>query len=186
MNSRLPIARACVKAGLRLSRLPSPVSVTTARSGARAELAARPRITKRNAARQQDLFVIWNLWWKAPRGGVAAREEKHGEGQQQLRGDCRGGDEQSGGDDLLGRGHREPCDGRRRDLRETDAGDVRGQEPGEDDRLAERHYVDYRFTCDGRIADSYYFASALKCLKYFMKNPAHLELPPETIEDDIN
>ena len=60
------------------------------------------------------------------------------------------------------------------------------REPGEDDRLAERHYVDYRFTCDGRIADSYYFASALKCLKYFMKNPAHLELPPETIEDDIN
>ncbi len=60
------------------------------------------------------------------------------------------------------------------------------REPGEDDRLAERHYVDYRFICDGRIADSYYFASALKCLKYFMKNPAHLELPPETIEDDIN
>ena len=62
MNSRLPIARARVKAGLRFSLLPSPVSVTTARSGARAELAARPRITKRNAARQQDLFVIWNLW----------------------------------------------------------------------------------------------------------------------------
>ena len=56
----------------------------------------------------------------------------------------------------------------------------------EDDRVVERHYVDYRFTCDGRIADSYYYASALKCLKYFMKNPAHLELPPETIEDDIN
>jgi len=51
---------------------------------------------------------------------------------------------------------------------------------------AERHYVDYRIVCDGRIADSYYFASALKCLKYFLKNPAHLELPPESIEDDIN
>lgn len=60
------------------------------------------------------------------------------------------------------------------------------RELGEGDRIVERHYVDYRFTCDGRIADSYYFASALKCLKYFMKNPAHLELPPETIEDDIN
>ena len=60
------------------------------------------------------------------------------------------------------------------------------REPGEGERMVERHYVDYRFTCDGRIADSYYFASALKCLKYFMKNPAHLELPPETIEDDIN
>lgn len=59
-------------------------------------------------------------------------------------------------------------------------------EPTEDGRCTERRYVDYRFTCDGRIADSYYYASALKCLKYFMKNPAHLELPPETIEDDIN
>ena len=59
-------------------------------------------------------------------------------------------------------------------------------EPTEDGRFTERRYVDYRFTCDGRIADSYYYASALKCLKYFMKNPAHLELPPETIEDDIN
>ena len=60
------------------------------------------------------------------------------------------------------------------------------RELGEDDRITERHYVDYRFTCDGRIADSYYYASALKCLKYFMKNPVHLELPPESIEDDIN
>ena len=60
------------------------------------------------------------------------------------------------------------------------------REPAEGDMFVERHYVDYRFTCDVRIADSSYFASALKCLKYFMKNPAHLELPPETIEDDIN
>lgn len=51
---------------------------------------------------------------------------------------------------------------------------------------AERHYVDYRITCDGRIVDSYYYASALKCLKYFLKNPMHLELPPETVEDDLN
>ena len=56
----------------------------------------------------------------------------------------------------------------------------------DDDRVTEAHFVDYRFTCDGRIADTCYFASALKCLKFFMKNPAHLELPPETIEDDIN
>ena len=50
----------------------------------------------------------------------------------------------------------------------------------------EFHYVDYRVTCDGRIVDSYYYASALKCLKFFMKNPAHLELPPEAVEDDVN
>ena len=52
--------------------------------------------------------------------------------------------------------------------------------------ITEGHYVDYRITCDGRIVDSYYFASALKCLKYFMKYPAHLELPPEAVEDDVN
>ena len=51
---------------------------------------------------------------------------------------------------------------------------------------AERHFVDYRVACDGRIADSNYYASALKALKYFLKNPAHLELPPESIEDDLN
>ena len=64
--------------------------------------------------------------------------------------------------------------------------DLSGYQISYMDRQHERHYVDYRFTCDGRIADSYYYASALKCLKYFMKNPVHLELPPESIEDDIN
>ena len=65
--------------------------------------------------------------------------------------------------------------GAKRKARELD-----GSEP------VERHYVDYCLTCDERIADSYYYASALKCLKYFMKNPVHLELPPESIEDDFN
>lgn len=51
---------------------------------------------------------------------------------------------------------------------------------------AERHYVDFTVVCDDRIADSFYFAGALKCLKYFLKNPQLLELPPEKTEDDIN
>lgn len=59
-------------------------------------------------------------------------------------------------------------------------------EPGEGGVMTPRSYVDYRISCDGRIADSYYFASALKCLKYFLKNPAHLELPPEAIAEDVN
>ena len=62
----------------------------------------------------------------------------------------------------------------------------RVREPDENGALAERRYVDYRVSCDGRITDSYYFASALKCLKYFLKNPAHLELPPEAIAEDVN
>ena len=47
-------------------------------------------------------------------------------------------------------------------------------------------YVDYRLCADRRICDSYYYASALKCLNYFLKNPALLELPPENVTDDVN
>lgn len=50
----------------------------------------------------------------------------------------------------------------------------------------ERHYVDLRIACDERVADSYYFASALKCLKYFLRNPGLLELAPEAVEEDVN
>ena len=55
-----------------------------------------------------------------------------------------------------------------------------------DGKVVERHYVDYTFTYDGRIADAPYFAGACKCLKYFLKNPKLLELPPESVEDDVN
>ena len=50
----------------------------------------------------------------------------------------------------------------------------------------EARYVDYRICVDGRLTDSAYFASALKCLKYFLRNPALLELPPEKVADDVN
>ena len=59
-------------------------------------------------------------------------------------------------------------------------------EAEKDGRTVERHYVDYCITCDSRIADAPYFAGAYKCLKYFLKNPKLLELPPETVEDDVN
>lgn len=56
----------------------------------------------------------------------------------------------------------------------------------ENGAVAARSFVDYRLCVDERLADSYYYASALKCLKYFLKNPALLELPPEKVEDDVN
>jgi len=59
-------------------------------------------------------------------------------------------------------------------------------ETEKDGSVAERHYVDYCITVDSRIANGAYFAGALKCLKYFLKNPKLLELPPETVEDDVN
>jgi pyruvate/2-oxoglutarate dehydrogenase complex dihydrolipoamide acyltransferase (E2) component len=46
-------------------------------------------------------------------------------------------------------------------------------------------YVDLTFTLDERIADGYYFASALKLLRSYMRNPEQLMTPPETVIHDI-
>ncbi|MBQ0134754.1 MAG: hypothetical protein KBS46_06480 [Clostridiales bacterium] len=53
-------------------------------------------------------------------------------------------------------------------------------------QVQDRHMVDLRFTVDERIADASYLVEALKCMKYFLKNPQLLELPPETVADDVN
>ena len=50
----------------------------------------------------------------------------------------------------------------------------------------ERHYVDLRIACDERIADSYYFASALKCLKYFLRNPTFWTGSESVEGEDVN
>ena len=50
---------------------------------------------------------------------------------------------------------------------------------------AERKYVDYRVVMDERTADGLTYATAFKYLKYYMKNPAALELPPEKVEADV-
>ena len=50
----------------------------------------------------------------------------------------------------------------------------------------ERRYVDYRITCDERIADGVIYTTALRCFKHLLKTPQLLELPPERTEDDVN
>ena len=50
---------------------------------------------------------------------------------------------------------------------------------------AERKYVDYRVVMDERTADGLTYATAFKYLKYYMKNPTALELPPEKVEADV-
>lgn len=47
------------------------------------------------------------------------------------------------------------------------------------------HFVTFKVVTDERICDGFYFATAFKFLKYYMKNPAALELPPEVVEEDI-
>ena len=49
----------------------------------------------------------------------------------------------------------------------------------------ERKYVDYKVTMDERTIDGVSYATAFKYLKYYMKNPTALEIPPEKVEEDV-
>lgn len=52
--------------------------------------------------------------------------------------------------------------------------------------LVEKKVVGIRFVTDERICDGYYYASAIKMFKYYLKHPELLELPPEKIEEDLD
>lgn len=52
-------------------------------------------------------------------------------------------------------------------------------------RPVERKYVDYTAVMDERICDGHYYSTAFKYLRYYLKNPALLEEPPEKVEEDI-
>lgn len=49
-----------------------------------------------------------------------------------------------------------------------------------------RKYVDYCVVCDERICDGFYYASAFKLLRSYLRNPHALDLPPETIVRDVD
>lgn len=49
----------------------------------------------------------------------------------------------------------------------------------------ERRYIDYKVVMDERTVDGMYYATAFKYLKYYFKNPAALELPPEEVKEDV-
>ena len=51
--------------------------------------------------------------------------------------------------------------------------------------VVERKYIDYKVTMDERTVDGLYYANALKYLKYYLKNPAALEMPPEQVNEDV-
>jgi hypothetical protein len=55
-----------------------------------------------------------------------------------------------------------------------------------DGTAAEKKYVDYTLVLDERICDGFYFAQAFKYLKSFMRHPQQLEVPPETVVEDID
>lgn len=49
----------------------------------------------------------------------------------------------------------------------------------------ERKYIDYKVVTDERICDGFYYATAFKYLKYYMRKPSALEAAPEKVEEDI-
>ncbi len=55
-----------------------------------------------------------------------------------------------------------------------------------DGKTEERKFIDYKFVCDERICDGFYYASALKYIKHLLKNPFVLSTPPAKVVADID
>lgn len=58
-------------------------------------------------------------------------------------------------------------------------------ETSADGSVASRRYIDYRIVLDERICDGFYYASALKLAKRYLRNPYLLSTPPATVVEDI-
>lgn len=48
-----------------------------------------------------------------------------------------------------------------------------------------RKMVDYKIVTDERICDGFYYALALKTLRFYLKNPEKLDIPPAEAAEDI-
>ncbi len=55
-----------------------------------------------------------------------------------------------------------------------------------DGTAAEKKYVDYTLVLDERICDGFYFAQVFKYLKSFIRHPQQLDVPPETVVEDVD
>lgn len=54
-----------------------------------------------------------------------------------------------------------------------------------DGQVEKKRYIDFTLTCDERICDGHYYATAFKLLKKIIENPEQLLTPPEKIVEDI-
>ena len=61
----------------------------------------------------------------------------------------------------------------------------RALEVQEDGSVAQRKYIDVKFVLDERICDGYYYATFFKYYRRLLRNPEILDIPPETVENDI-
>ncbi len=53
-----------------------------------------------------------------------------------------------------------------------------------DGSISTKHFITVRFVLDERICDGYYYASAIKLFKYYLKHPEILLTPPDSISED--
>ena len=55
-----------------------------------------------------------------------------------------------------------------------------------DGSVLPRKYIDYTFVTDERICDGFYYASALKLVKSYLRSPSALDSPPAQVVPDID
>ena len=54
-----------------------------------------------------------------------------------------------------------------------------------DGSVGTRKMVDYKIVTDERICDGFYYALALKNVRFYLKNPEKLDLPPAEVTEDV-
>lgn len=62
---------------------------------------------------------------------------------------------------------------------------IKDREINAENNVIEKKYVNIKVVTDERVADGHYFASAFKLYKALIQHPERLELPPESVEEDI-
>ena len=55
-----------------------------------------------------------------------------------------------------------------------------------DGSVVEKKYIDYTLVLDDRISDGFFFAQTFKYLKSFIRHPQQLDIPPETVVEDVD
>ncbi|MEL4105551.1 hypothetical protein AAFA46_01740 [Oscillospiraceae bacterium WX1] len=55
-----------------------------------------------------------------------------------------------------------------------------------DGKVVEKKYIDYTLVLDERISDGFYFAQVFKYFKSFIRHPQQLDVPPETVYQDVD
>ena len=61
----------------------------------------------------------------------------------------------------------------------------RAYELQKDGTVREKKMIDFKIVMDERICDGFYYASALKRMMFYLRNPEKLDTPPKTVVEDI-